>query len=126
MSRFRSLAMFLAAGGLLLQAQEARQHLESQDAEAARVLETSDDGPGLWPPVHGMRPVMDRAALRREAHKRWYGECSADFSRFMLDAAAGERERWADLMPNPEGRPLQPIKNPKRKPFAQVVHREHW
>jgi nitroreductase len=26
----------------------------------------------------------------------------------------------------PAGRPLAPVKNPARRPFDEVVHREHW
>jgi nitroreductase len=35
---------------------------------------------------------------------------------------------WAFLLSlgYPAGRPLAPIKNPDRRPFAEVVHREHW
>jgi nitroreductase len=39
----------------------------------------------------------------------------------------GDRD-WALLISlgYPAGRPLAPIKNPKRRPFSEVVHRGHW
>ncbi len=49
----------------------------------------------------GGRPITDKAGLRREAHKRWYGERNAEFGRFLMGVAAEQRERFADLMPDP-------------------------
>ena len=39
----------------------------------------------------------------------------------------GDRD-WAFLISlgYPSGRPLTPIKNPNRRPFDEVVHRDHW
>jgi hypothetical protein len=30
------------------------------------------------------------------------------------------------MAPHPAGRPLTPIKNPDRRPFDEVVHRDRW
>ena len=67
----------------------------------------------------GGKPVTDKAYLRREAHRRWYGEQDADFARFLLDTAAGERERWADLMPDPFHR-LRPVAAPATGTWTNI------
>ena len=67
MSHARTLTLLLAAGGMLLQAQELRHPQEAQEpGHSIRLADAAEDGPGVWPPyTPGGRPITDKAALRR-------------------------------------------------------------
>jgi nitroreductase len=59
------------------------------------------------------------------------GSCHAGVADIQLarELLGFPRDRdWAFLISlgYPAGRPLAPIKTPKRRPFDEVVHRDHW
>lgn len=49
----------------------------------------------------GGLPIRDNPTLRREAMRQWYGEWSPEYRKFILDAAATERNHHSALMPKP-------------------------
>jgi nitroreductase len=54
------------------------------------------------------------------------GVADMDLARRVLRLPA-DRD-WALLISlgYPSDRPLTPVRNPRRRPFAEVVHRGHW
>lgn len=98
MSSFRSLTLWLACGALL-SAQEAPLSSNPDGRLQAR-LEVPEDETRHWHPVGPQgRPITDRADLRAQALRQWWGEWSPEFSKFLLDTAALERDRFPHLMP---------------------------
>lgn len=49
-----------------------------------------------------------------------------DLARDVLDLPADRELAWLVALGYPAGRPLEPIVEPDRRPFGDVVHREHW
>jgi len=49
-----------------------------------------------------------------------------DLARQLLRLPAGKSCAFLISLGYPAGRPLAPIKNPDRRPLAEVVHRGHW
>jgi len=49
-----------------------------------------------------------------------------DMARSLLGFPEGKFCAYLISLGYPAGRPLTPIKNPDRRPFDEVVHRDHW
>ncbi|MBI3130146.1 MAG: hypothetical protein HYZ13_02195 [Acidobacteria bacterium] len=99
MLRFQSLTWLLAGSSLFLSAQELPAPAPGETAVAFAEDETRH-----WHPVGpGGRPITDRADLRAQALRQWWGEWTPEFRKFILDAAAVERRQHARLMPKAGG-----------------------
>jgi nitroreductase len=49
-----------------------------------------------------------------------------DLARDLLNLPADRELAWLVALGYPAGRPLRPIREPDRRPFDEVVHREAW
>ncbi|HJW32601.1 MAG TPA: hypothetical protein VJ505_04465, partial [Holophagaceae bacterium] len=103
MLRCPALTWLLASGALLLNAQEAPFHVQLDEAHTSQQASPEDETRHWHPVGPNGRPITDRADLRSQAMRQWWGDWSPEFRKFLLDTAATERQSHARLMPKAGG-----------------------